>query len=120
MTRSEAIREKRKELIELSKGVRPLVDEGEYDHINEAIVEAVYKEENPDIKELNTLKQWNKKGYRVNKGEKAKLVWGQPRKVEQVPEGSDEPEEYKLWPVCFLFANTQVSKVEKFKPETVS
>lgn len=119
MTRNEALKEKRKELISISKAVRPLVEEGEFDTVNEAIVESVYKEKDSKIKELNTLRQWNKKGYRVMKGEKALLVWGQPRKAEQVPDGSDEPEEYKFWPVCFLFANTQVNKVEKFQPEPV-
>jgi hypothetical protein len=29
-----------------------------------------------------------------------------------VPEGSEEPEEYKYWPLCYLFADTQVYKRE--------
>ncbi len=49
-------------------------------------------------------------GFTINKGSKAFIIWGQPRKAEQAPEGNEEPEEYKYWPICYLFANTQVFK----------
>lgn len=103
--------EKRKTLIALSKAVRPLVEAGEFDTVNEAIKEQ-YIEQHPDIEEFKTFNQWKQEGATVRKGEKAFLVWGQPRRAEQVPDGADEPEEYKYWPLCYLFADTQV-----FKPE---
>ena len=108
-TRKEQYIEKRKALIELSNLVRPLVQEGEFDTVNEAIKEQ-YIEQHPEIEEFKTFNQWKEDGATVRKGEKAFLVWGQPRKIEQVPEGSDEPEEFKYWPVCYLFGNTQVYK----------
>lgn len=108
-TKKEQYIEKRKALIALSNLVRPLVQEGEFDTVNEAIKEQ-YMEENPEIEEFKTFNQWKQEGATVRKGQKAFLVWGQPRKVEQVPEGSDEPEEFKYWPVCYLFGNTQVYK----------
>lgn len=112
---SEAIKEKRRQLIELSQCAKVLVKEGVFGSVNEALL-AMYADDNKEIDEFNTIKQWNEKGYRVKKGEKAFLVWGSPRQAEQVPDGSSEPEEYKYWPVCFLFANTQVYKSEVLEP----
>jgi len=114
-TKKEQYLQKRKALIELSNLVRPLVQEGEFDTVNEAIKEQ-YIEQNPEIEEFKTFNQWREEGATVRRGEKAFLVWGQPRKAEQVPEGSEEPEEFKFWPVCYLFANTQVYQPDS-KPE---
>lgn len=118
LTRKEQYLQKRKELIELSKFVRMGVKSGAYDSVNEGLKE-IYHETNPEIQEFKTFWQWKDEGATVRKGEKAFLIWGQPRKGEQVPEGSDEPEEYKYWPLCYLFANTQVYKPEA-KPEPES
>lgn len=114
-TRKEQYLKKRKELIELSKFVRMGVKSGAYDSVNEGLKE-IYQETNTEIQEFKTFWQWKDEGATVRKGEKAFLIWGQPRKGSQVPEGTSEPEEYKYWPVCYLFANTQVYKPEA-KPE---
>lgn len=117
-TRKEQYLKKRKELIELSKFVRMGVKSGAYDSVNEGLKE-IYMETNPEIAEFKTFWQWKEEGATVRKGEKAFLIWGQPRKGSQVPEGTSEPEEYKYWPVCYLFANTQVYKPEaRPEPET--
>ena len=108
--------EKRKALIALSQVVRILVKEGACDSVNEGIKES-YMEQNTDISEFKTFRQWKEEGATVRKGEKAYLVWGQPRKVEQVPEGSTEPEEFKYWPVCYLFADTQIYKPSESKEQ---
>jgi len=118
-TRKEQYIEKRKSLISLSQLVRPLVEEGEFNSINEALKEQ-YIEQNPNIKEFRTFGQWKQDGATVRKGESAHLIWGQPRRVEQAPEDSEEPEEFKYWPICYLFADTQVYKPEEkqeAKPE---
>jgi len=114
-TRKEQYLLKRKELIELSKFVRMGVKSGAYDSVNEGLKE-IYQETNPEIEEFKTFWQWKEEGATVRKGEKAFLIWGQPRKASQVPDGATEPEEFKYWPVCYLFANTQVYKPEA-KPE---
>jgi len=114
-TRKEQYLKKRKELIELSKFVRMGVKSGAYDSVNEGLKE-IYQETNPEIEEFKTFFQWKEEGATVRKGQTAFLIWGQPRKGEQVPEGANEPEEYKYWPLCYLFANTQVYKPEA-KPE---
>lgn len=114
-TRKEQYLLKRKELIELSKFVRMGVKSGAYDSVNEGLKE-IYQETNPEIEEFKTFWQWKEEGATVRKGEKAFLIWGQPRKASQVPDGATEPEEFKYWPLCYLFANTQVYKPEA-KPE---
>lgn len=108
-TRREQYLAKRKELIVISQAIRLLVKEGEYDTVNEGLHE-MYAEQNPGIEEFNTFNQWKEKGYTIRRGSKAFLFWGQPRRAEQTPEGSDEPEEYKYWPLCYLFSNEQVHK----------
>lgn len=119
-TRKEQYIENRKKLIALSQGIRLLVKEGAFDTVNEGLRE-MYEESAPEIEEFNTFNQWKELGYTIKKGSKAHLFWGQPRKYEQTPEGSDEPEEFKYWPLCYLFDNTQVFKkgetTEKPKPE---
>ena len=98
-------------LIALSANLRILVKSGAYDSINEGLTD-IYSKSDQAINEFNTFWQWKDKGYTIVKGSKAFLIWGQPRKGSQIPEGSTEPDEYKYWPICYLFANTQV-----FKPE---
>lgn len=106
-TRKEQYMANRRRLIELSQGIRLAVKEGAYDSVNEGLRE-FYMEQNPEIEEFNTFWQWKDEGATIKKGSKAHLFWGQPRKVNQAAEGSDEPEEYKYWPICYLFDNTQV------------
>lgn len=108
--------EKRKTLISLSQTIRLMVKEGVYDTVNDGLRE-FYTEQNPEIKEFNTFNQWREQNCTVKKGSKAYLFWGQPRRVEQVPEGSTEPEEFKYWPICYLFANTQVHDKNEPGPE---
>jgi len=114
--RKQAYIEKRKQLIELSKEARQLMESGEYETVNEALTD-LYRQQNKNIKEFNTFNQWKGSGHIVKKGAKAFLVWGQPRTATQTPEGSQEPEEFKYWPLCYLFANTQVIKPGTEKAE---
>lgn len=104
----------RKTLIAISQGLRILVKQGAIESVNEGLKDR-YIEENPTIEEFKTFHQWKEEGATVRKGEKAFLIWGQPRRGEQVPEGSNEPEEYKYWPICYLFANTQVITAEQMR-----
>ncbi len=108
-SRKEQYIQNRKTLIALSQVIRLAVKDGIYDTVNEGLRET-YEEGNEEISEFNTFNQWKAQGYTIKKGSKAFLFWGQPRKVSQVPEGSTEPEEFKYWPICYLFADTQVIK----------
>lgn len=104
----------RKELIALSKIARMMIDTGDADSVNDALIQIYDKNQGEDC-EYNTFNQWKQKGYTINKGVKAFHVWGQPRQVSQVPEGAQEPEEYKYWPICYLFSNLQVTRPEPVK-----
>lgn len=112
--RKEQFLENKKRLIELSKEARKLVDMGEFGAINEALI-AIYSQEDEQIEEFKTFWQWKRDGYTIRKGSKSYLIWGQKMKGEQVPEGATEAEEYEFWPLCYLFANTQVFKAETRK-----
>ena len=99
----------RKALIQISAGLKILVKSGAIDSINEGLKE-IYEASDSNIEEFRTFWQWKDEGYTIQKGAKAFLIWGQPRKGSQVAEGGEEPEDYKYWPLCYLFANTQVYK----------
>lgn len=95
----------------LSEDVAKLVEQGEFENINSALIGKLYlNDENTDFK---TYKQWAKDGYQVRKGSNAFLVWGKP-KEKQKPEEQTTPEDEntkdKFFPLCFLFSNAQVDK----------
>jgi len=115
---SESYKENRKNLIDLSKTAKILVQEGECSTVNEALIE-IYKETHPEIKEFNTFNNWKKLGKMIKKGAKAFLVWGQPVKGKGKQEETTTPnsaeiseDDYKYYPLAYLFADTQVLEVE--------
>lgn len=111
-SKKEQYKANRTALIQMSAALRILVKEGAIDSINEGLKE-IYEKADPNISEFRTFWQWKDDGYTIAKGAKAYLIWGQPRKGAQIPEGSTEEEEYKYWPICYLFANTQVFKPDR-------
>lgn len=80
--------------------------------VNEVLIVMYTDEKNTDF---HTLRQWNEKGYSVNKGATAFVVWGKPKatanKQEQsASSGTDEDDEDdSFFPLCYLFSNAQVS-----------
>jgi hypothetical protein len=114
-------KENREMLKALSQQVKPLVKSGQYDFINEALIDCIYKQEGHE--EFNTLPQWNKKGYRVKRGSRAFVVWGSPKEVskeQQAEQGREAPENEEddkenFWPLCYLFSNLQVEPAQARK-----
>lgn len=107
------IQQKRKELRELSNQLKQELEEGE--KLNDAIIER-YKEENPEIESFNTYNGWKKEGYQVKKGEKAFLVWGRPKNIqegESAQPTDDGDEDRDFYPVAFIFSNLQVRPIEQ-------
>lgn len=116
-SKKEQYKANRTALIQLSTALRLLVKEGALDSVNEGLKE-IYEKSDHEIEEFKTFWQWKDEGFTIKRGSKAFLIWGQPRRGSQVAEGSDEPEEYNYWPLCYLFANTQVYKpVREQQPE---
>jgi hypothetical protein len=63
--------------------------------------------------EFNTFNQWKEKGATILKGSKAFTIWGQPirAKEQEKPKEkteSDTADDYKYFPLCFLFSDKQV------------
>ena len=109
MSKSELYKQRREELKALSAGARILVKEGVYDSVNEFVLE--HYRDQTGAEEFNTFHQWREKGFKVKKGSKAFAVWGSPRKGHEDPEtksGESEEDEYKFFPLCYLFSDQQV------------
>ena len=70
---------------------------------------------------LKTFKEWKKEGFTVRKGEKALLIWGMPvaskaerERIEELKkQGREEDAKEDFFPLCYLFAESQVHKLEK-------
>lgn len=104
----ENIQAKRTLLRSLSSQVKELVKDGEYETINQAIIDLHYKRDGHS--DFKTIKQWNEAGYRINKGETAFVVWGKPKKAQDKEQTGDTEDEISdFYPLCFLFSNKQVT-----------
>ena len=72
-------------------------------------------------KGYTNLKEWKKEGFTVRKGEKALLIWGMPvaskaerERIEELKkQGREEDAKEDFFPLCYLFAESQVHKLEK-------
>ncbi len=107
----EEMKMKRATLKELSIAVADAVKAGEYPTINAAIVD-LYRQQGHT--EIHSYRAWLERGMVVKRGEKALLLWGEPRqsgKVEKPETGSDD--EYKFYPLAYVFSQQQVEKLEK-------
>lgn len=98
----------RSRLIGLSNSVKILVDSGQFDSINEALV-AFYMNQDPCINCFKTFREWKNEGKFVRKGEKGFLVWGRKIKPKAKNDGQEEVSEYQFFPVSYIFADTQVN-----------
>lgn len=103
---------RRKALINLSLKARAMREENEELAdltINDIVIDHFYTdEENFDFK---LLRDWNKEGFQVKKGTRAFTVWGKKRKGTKAAEQEgDEDQEYKFFPLAYLFSNAQVER----------
>lgn len=102
---------RREEIKGLSAGLKELVKMGEIPSINEGLKE-IYKASGHE--ELKTLRQWNRDGKRVIKGEKALLLWASPRKIDFKKASQDEEaDKLDFFPICYVFSNKQVCEKEE-------
>lgn len=102
-------------LKKLSKQVKPLIESGEFENVNEAI-KALYAEQGHT--DLKTFNQWKKEGKSVKKGSKALIVWGKPleRQADSdnpESEANDEDSKGSYWPITYLFSALMVEDREK-------
>lgn len=93
--------------------------------INYMLLNHMYQTEGAT--EFNTFKQWKEQGATIKKGSKAFLVWGQPvgkqraKEAQQKGQQTDEEDNYKYFPICYLFSDRQIitaAEKSKEKPRT--
>jgi antirestriction protein ArdC len=107
METKQSIQQKRTILKELSKIIKPLVKEGAYTTVNEALIQEIYAINGNKV--FKTYEQWKQEGKQVKKGEKAYLVWGKPKGAKEEEESPADEEKETFFPICFLFSNLQVN-----------
>lgn len=105
MKKDSNIKENREKLKGMSNAIKMLIKEGVYDSVNEGLAD-IYKKEGHT--ELKKFWDWKKNGKTIKKGEKALLLWGQPRNAHKQEPEADEDDEYKFFPICYVFSNLQV------------
>ena len=113
MTKQEAHKQKRKQLQEISRlaKIRMQIDlEGQ--SVNEILINHFYTDNENYI--FNTFHDWIKKGFKIDKGSEAFLIWGKPKnkidKSQPAPEPNADDNEREFYPMCYLFSNAQVTK----------
>lgn len=107
-------RTKLKLLSQKAKAIQDDDPEAEGMRINDILIEYFYKDE--EHTEFNTYKQWLEKGFQVQEGQKSFVVWGKKRKSSRNAKTEDkEKEEYKFFPLAFLFSNKQIKEIKKDK-----
>lgn len=105
---AKTIQEKREILKRLSAPLKALLKAEAIDSINDGL-KMIYANQGHTI--LKTLRQWNKEGKHVKKGEKALCLWGRPKQHEDEPESPEETEKHDptdFFPICYVFSNLQV------------
>ena len=109
------IQEKRDFLKKLSAAVAPMIQAGEFDTTNQAVMHTFYIDSQHTT--FKTFNEWKKDGYSIKKGSKAFLVWGKPAGVQDAEKAAEkgrdeEPtdDEREFYPIAFLFSNAQVER----------
>jgi hypothetical protein len=101
---------KRDQLKRLSKLAGKLVEAGECASINDALV-MLYNGEGHT--EIHSFKKWLSLGFTVKRGEKALLLWGEPRKAfNQEKQGEKEKDEFNFFPLAYVFSQKQVEPLK--------
>jgi hypothetical protein len=107
--KSENIQAKRDQLKELSKEAAKFVEAEKAASINDALT-IIYNCQGHE--EIHSFKEWLNRGYVVKRGEKALLLWGTPFKaVQQEKDNENQKDEYKFFPLAFVFSNKQVEPI---------
>lgn len=127
MTRKEIYQDRRQKLCELTAEFRALrqskIDNAKTTAealrwasktLNSFIVEHYQKQLKNG--EFFTFYQWKDKGKTIKKGEKGFPIWGQPlghRPEDKEKNGEPDPNDFKYFPICYLFHESQVVEQQK-------
>jgi hypothetical protein len=103
-----AYKVRRENLKELSRRLKLGMKSGAIDaaSVNDALIQFYTADGH---KEFKTFNQWKELGKSIIKGSKAFVVWGSPQAI-QHPDPESENDEFKFWPLCYLFSDKQVAE----------
>lgn len=105
------MKQKREQLKELSRIVKMGIKEGMYESVNAGLVE-IYAQEGHT--EIHSFRRWLELGSVVKKGEKALLLWGEPRSAKnQEKKTDDEKDEFQFFPLAYVFSQKQVQPLKQ-------
>lgn len=78
--------------------------------VNDILIE-FYK--NDEHQEFENFWQWQKKGFKVKKGEKAFFVWSKKRTgTEKAKNENEDDKEFEFFSIAYLFSNAQVEPLK--------
>jgi hypothetical protein len=110
---TDEMKQKRDSLKKLSATAAQMVKEmpDQYSSVNDALV-AMYAEQGHT--EIHSFNKWKEKGFTVCRGEKALLLWGEPKKaLKQEKQAEGEKDEFKFYPLAFVFSQKQVEPIRE-------
>jgi hypothetical protein len=107
---TDEMKAKREQLKRLSKLAGKLVEAGKCASINDALI-MIYNEQGHT--EIHSFKKWLSLGFAVKRGEKALLLWGEPRKAfNQEKQAEKEKDEFNFFPLAYVFSQKQVEPLK--------
>ncbi len=107
------MKEKREQLKAISRLMQQMVKAGQFDSVNKGLVD-MYKNEGHT--EIHSFKKWLELGFVVRKGEKALLLWGQPRQApNQQKKTEGDKDEFSFFPLAYVFSQNQVENLKSEK-----
>ncbi|NCP61498.1 MAG: ArdC family protein [Flavobacteriales bacterium] len=103
-------RDEKKELLKfLSRQAKELIElEALEKNVNAVLID-MYK--NDEHRKFKTFRSWQKKGYKVKKGEKGFFVWSKKLKGTEKAEKPEDDKEFKFFGIAYIFSNAQVEKM---------
>ncbi len=104
-----AYKVRREELKTLSRMVKLQMKMGAIDaaSVNDALIQLYSADGHSEFK---TFHQWKALGKSILKGSKAFAVWGSPKEIQHPDPEAAEDDEFKYWPLCYLFSDKQVTE----------
>lgn len=121
----ESAKQRRAELIELSRAAKEMLDAGalpeEFEDCQKVndVLQRMHELDTGES-EWNGFQGWKEKGFRIRKGEHGFAVWGKPRKFEreEAPATGEDPvtRSYKAFPIAYLFHRGQVDPSNSSNP----
>ena len=100
---------RREQLKALSQTIKPLVQCGMFNSINDGIQESYIEETSQTL--WHTFHEWKDEGFNVVKGQHGFPVWATPRKLKKDTD-TDKATGRTWYPIAYIFHAGQVQAVQ--------